>query len=119
MAPARTAAEAALCSIWAEVLELDEVGIHDPFLDLGGQSLAAARIIARIAETLRVDLPLRALFETPTIAQLGTVIAERLARGSERAAQERILAELERLSETDADRLAAEQAAALREESHE
>jgi len=111
MVTPRTSVEATLCAIWREVLDLDEVGVHDAFLDLGGNSLAAGRIITRMAETFHVNLPLRALFETPTVTALAAAIADRLAQGPERPAQERLLAELERLSEADAERLLADEAA--------
>jgi amino acid adenylation domain-containing protein len=106
--PARTPVEAAVCAIWREVLELDEVGIHDPFLDLGGHSLAAGRIITRIAETFHVDLPLSTLFKAPTAAGIAAVIAASLARNADREPRDRILAELEKLSDAEAERLLTE-----------
>jgi acyl carrier protein len=66
----RTPTEEVLAGIWAEVLGLDQVGIHDSFFDLGGHSLLATQVVTRIQETLRVPMPLRILFETPTIAGL-------------------------------------------------
>jgi amino acid adenylation domain-containing protein len=103
----RTPVETSLCAIWREVLDLDEVGVADPFLDLGGTSLAAGRILARIAETLQVDLPLRLLFEAPTVAGLAAAITARGAGGGDPAAHERLLGEIEGLSEAEAERLLA------------
>ena len=66
----RTPAEELLAGIWAEVLKLDEVGIHDNFFELGGHSLLATQFVARINTAFQIDFPLRRLFETPTIAGL-------------------------------------------------
>ncbi|MCL4775752.1 MAG: amino acid adenylation domain-containing protein, partial [Burkholderiaceae bacterium] len=63
-------AERALARIWCEVLGLSSIGIHDDFFDLGGDSLAATRAVARANAALGTDLALRALFEAPTIAEL-------------------------------------------------
>jgi acyl carrier protein len=67
---ARTPTEQALSELWAEVLHLERVGIHDNFFALGGHSLLLAQLIGRIRETLHVELPLRAMFSGPTIAEL-------------------------------------------------
>jgi acyl carrier protein len=67
---ARTEAEAALVQIWEEVLGLDQVGVEDNFFDLGGHSLLATQVISRVREALHTELPLRTLFEAPTIAGL-------------------------------------------------
>lgn len=66
----RSPVEEALARIWAEVLKLEQVGVHDNFLDLGGDSLLATKLISRLREELQMDLPFRVLFESPTIAQL-------------------------------------------------
>ncbi|HKY27538.1 MAG TPA: amino acid adenylation domain-containing protein [Pyrinomonadaceae bacterium] len=66
----RNATEEKLASIWREVLKLDRVGINDNFFDLGGHSLLATQAIGRIRNSLQIDVPLRALFEAPTIAGL-------------------------------------------------
>ena len=117
--PPRTPIESILAGIVADVLGLARVGTCDNFFELGGHSLLATRVISRISGTFRVDLPLRTLFETPTVAALAAGVADRLAQGPERPTQERLLAELERLSEAEADRLLADARAEGREEPHE
>jgi amino acid adenylation domain-containing protein len=83
----RTPVEEILAGIWAGVLKLDQVGIHDNFFDLGGHSLLATQIISRIRNAFRIDLPLRALFETPTVAG----IAEHLESTRKAQAVSRVL----------------------------
>ncbi len=66
----RNAFEAAIAAIWAEVLLVERVGIHDDFLELGGDSLLATQIIARIWERLGTEIPLAAMFERSTVAEI-------------------------------------------------
>ncbi|HYX25661.1 MAG TPA: amino acid adenylation domain-containing protein, partial [Thermoanaerobaculia bacterium] len=70
----RTATEELLAGIWAEVLRLDRVGIHDNFFEIGGHSLLAVRAVSRLREVLGVDLFLRTFFEAPTVAELAAQI---------------------------------------------
>ncbi|MDF2631397.1 MAG: putative linear pentadecapeptide gramicidin synthetase LgrB, partial [Symbiobacteriaceae bacterium] len=72
----RTATEANLAAIWREVLGLNRVGIYDNFFELGGHSLLATRVISRIGTAFGVELPVRSLFATPTVAGLAAVVAE-------------------------------------------
>ena len=96
--------ERLLTEIWQEVLEIDCVGIHDNFYDLGGDSLAATRIVAKIVQHLQLEVPLRALFQAPTVAEMAAVITADLGESTEAAGLERVLAELEALSEEEAQR---------------
>ncbi|MBV7336777.1 amino acid adenylation domain-containing protein [Chloroflexi bacterium TSY] len=70
----QTPMEEMLARLWGEVLGLEQVGRHDNFIELGGHSLLASQLIARIRDTFQVDLSLRRLFETPTIAAVADFI---------------------------------------------
>jgi amino acid adenylation domain-containing protein/non-ribosomal peptide synthase protein (TIGR01720 family) len=72
--PPRNAAEQRIAEIWAELLQIGQVGVHDGFFDLGGNSLLATQAAARIAAAFQTDVPLRALFEEPTVAALAARI---------------------------------------------
>ena len=77
----RTPVESALADLWAAALGIDAVGIHDEFLDLGGESLSAMRLLARIHEVFHLgDVPVRALQEAATIERMALAVTERLAR---------------------------------------
>ena len=73
MAPC-TELETALAGIWAEVLKVERVGVQDNFFELGGHSLLATQIASRVQKTLQRDVPLRAMFECSTVAELAEYI---------------------------------------------
>ncbi|HVT17886.1 MAG TPA: non-ribosomal peptide synthase/polyketide synthase [Thermoanaerobaculia bacterium] len=65
-----------LAGIWAEVLGLDRVGLEDNFFDLGGHSLLATQVVSRLRAVLAIEVPLRALFESPTLAGFARAVEE-------------------------------------------
>ncbi|WP_448649233.1 amino acid adenylation domain-containing protein [Pseudomonas corrugata] len=75
----RNPLETAVAAIWAEVLGRDTIGVEDNFFTLGGHSLLATQIVARLRNHFKLDLPLRTLFEQPTVALLAVNIAARQA----------------------------------------
>jgi acyl carrier protein len=66
----RDETELALAEIWAEVLGLEQVGVHDNFFELGGDSVSSIRVVSRIRQAFEAEIPVRTLFLAPTIAQL-------------------------------------------------
>ena len=70
----RTSEEQVVAQIWAEVLRLERVGINDNFFELGGHSLLATQAISRLRKAFELDLPLRLIFESPTVATLSESI---------------------------------------------
>lgn len=99
----RTETEEMLARIWSELLKVPRVGIHDNFFEMGGHSLLATQIMSRLREELRIEVPLRRLFECPTIAELAAALEECRAKStaeSDRVA--RMLAEIDQLSEEEA-----------------
>ena len=76
----RNALEAAVAALWCEVLGVQKVGVHDEFLALGGDSLKATMIVARLSSRLGLNVPLSTLFEASTIARLSSAIASRRGR---------------------------------------
>ncbi|HEY0730622.1 MAG TPA: phosphopantetheine-binding protein, partial [Pyrinomonadaceae bacterium] len=72
----RTSIEQSLAAIWSDLLGVPQIGIHDNFFDLGGHSLLTTQLISRVREQFNVDLPLRQVFQQPTIAALATSIVQ-------------------------------------------
>ncbi|MBS1808491.1 MAG: amino acid adenylation domain-containing protein [Acidobacteria bacterium] len=83
----RTPTEALLANIWASVLKREQIGVYENFFDLGGHSLLATQIVARIRQAFRLELPLRTLFETPTVAGITETIVATQQRDSGLQAQ--------------------------------
>ncbi|HEY0169639.1 MAG TPA: amino acid adenylation domain-containing protein, partial [Pyrinomonadaceae bacterium] len=80
-APLRTQTEGVVAAMWAEVLGLESVSAEDNFFELGGHSLLATRVFSRVREAFKVELPIRTIFDAPTLAQLARRIEEAAAGG--------------------------------------
>jgi acyl-CoA synthetase (AMP-forming)/AMP-acid ligase II len=83
----RTPIEETLARVWAQILGIERIGVRDNFFEIGGHSLLATRVMSRVREAFNVDLPLRAFFENPTIAQLAELVEEARGRGEENRTQ--------------------------------
>jgi len=79
----RTPIEEVLAAIWFSILKLEHVGIYDNFFELGGHSLLATQVISRVRSSFQIELPLRCLFESPTIAGLAKRIEVVMRSGQE------------------------------------
>jgi amino acid adenylation domain-containing protein len=103
----RSLDEQTIAAIWSEVLDVEKVGIHDNFFQLGGHSLRATQIVSRMRQQLGWDVPIRAIFESPTIAGLSARFAPRPA--AEPITDDEVMAELmdelDGLSDMDLDEL--------------
>lgn len=102
MAP-RDPTERALAGLWRELLKLDEVGIDEDFFELGGHSLTATRLVSRIRIEFEADIPLRAIFENPTIESLALQIAKKRAESVASGDVEDMLRDLESFPEQPGD----------------
>ena len=102
----RTPTEEAVAAIWASVLGLDRVGVKDDFFAIGGHSLLATQIVAQIRSDFSINLPVHALFSSPTVEALSKQIVELMETGAD-ADTEDLLAELEGLSDEEAQYLLA------------
>jgi amino acid adenylation domain-containing protein len=80
--PPRTAIEEVVANVWAGVLEVERVGVTDSFFELGGNSLLATLVIARVRSALRVEVDVRQLFEGPTVVQLSAAVESALKSGA-------------------------------------
>ncbi|MDZ4343798.1 MAG: amino acid adenylation domain-containing protein, partial [Candidatus Binatia bacterium] len=110
----RTPVEELIAEIWVEVFKLDKVGIHDNFFDLGGHSLLATQVVSRLRDGLRVELPLRTMFEKQTVEELAMVIAKIQVEKTEGDAVASILADIESLSDEEVEELVAKETVRIR-----
>ncbi|HVR95693.1 MAG TPA: beta-ketoacyl synthase N-terminal-like domain-containing protein [Thermoanaerobaculia bacterium] len=106
--PPGTEVERAIAAVWEQSFGIDQVGVHDNFFDLAGNSLLAIQIVTRISSELKVNLPMASLLEAPTVAELAArVEADRSVHAAQAAPaetdMERLLREIESLSPEEAE----------------
>ncbi len=90
----RTDLERQIAAIWKDILGIDRIGVHDNFFDVGGHSLKVVQVLSRMRTALQVDLPLRRVFEGPTVAEVAIGVLETFAEGLDAAELAGILAEV-------------------------
>jgi hypothetical protein len=98
----RTPVEQILAEIWTSVLGLQQVGINDNFFELGGHSLLGTQIVSRVRSLFEVELPLRCIFESPTIALLALEITSLKLKDIDNRELDLLLREVEQLSDEQA-----------------
>ena len=101
-APPRTPLEELLASAWREVLKLERIGIYDNFFDLGGHSLLAAKVTSIVRNLVDVEFGMVDVFQAPTIAELAELLYPRAAQKESADEMASLLAELESLSDEEA-----------------
>jgi amino acid adenylation domain-containing protein/non-ribosomal peptide synthase protein (TIGR01720 family) len=99
--------EEAVAGIWSELLGVEQVGIYDNFFALGGHSLLAAQVLVRVRDKFAVDVALQSLFDTPNVAGLALAVMQSQSQVLDVSETNDILAELEALSEEEAQTLVA------------
>jgi acyl carrier protein len=112
-----TAAERRLAGIWAEVLRVERIGARDDFFALGGHSLLAAQVVSRVRQAFGAELPLRAVFERPTVAELAVLLPADVAAAeqppedaiaaSAHGMEDQLLDRIDELSDAEIERLLA------------
>jgi amino acid adenylation domain len=98
-----TPIEEDVASIFRDVLRVENVGIYDDFFDLGGHSLLVTQVISRVNSAFQIEMPIRVLFDTPTVSGLVAAIVESQAGQFEDEALSQMLADLEELAEDEVD----------------
>jgi acyl carrier protein len=98
-----------VADLWKEILKVEPISVDDRFLELGGDSILAGRITARLCTLYSIELPMPILFATPTVAAIAEVIERKTAGPSDDHEIENFLAAIENLSDDEAARLLAEE----------
>jgi acyl carrier protein len=111
----RTAVEKVLAGIFSEMLSLERVSVDESFFDLGGHSLLATQVLSRVREAFQVELPLRKLFKTPTVAGLAADILEDEGQRDRIEHTAELLLKLTSLSDKEVDDLLAEKIGSIEE----
>lgn len=101
----RSVTEEKLAAIWAELLRIERVGVHDNFQDSGGHSLLAFQLVSRVRDVFQLELPLSSVFESPTVTELAILITHKLTQRADQEKIKELLAHIEQLSPDEVDRV--------------
>jgi acyl carrier protein len=99
----RTPIEEALSGIWSEAMDIEQISVHDDFFELGGHSLMATKVVSRIREAFQIELPLRYIFEAPTVAKLAARLMQDTSQQERLEKIAQALVELSQLSEDEVE----------------
>jgi amino acid adenylation domain-containing protein len=99
----RTPLEEVVTQLWAEVLNVERIGVHDNFFDLGGHSLLATQIIAQVRDSFQVDLPLRSVFGAPTVASFSAEILQHASAPARVEKTAQLLIQIAEMSDTEVE----------------
>jgi hypothetical protein len=105
---ARNPVEEVLAGIWSEVLERPRIGVHDDFFRIGGHSLLAAKVLARVREAFAIDVPIHRMFAVPTVSGLADVLTELQAEPGQVATIAALRVEVASLSDDEVRKLLGE-----------
>ncbi len=97
----RNEVERTLVDIWQQLFGIEQVGVHDNFFDLGGDSLFGSMLISRLCQTFEIELSYQSIFNAPTIAELAEAIVQKLVEQTDQEALAQALADIQKLSEDE------------------
>jgi len=101
----RTPVEKEIAAVWSELLKHEQIGVHDNFFELGGHSLLAIQLLSRLRSAFDVEIPLRRLFESPTVEGISITIGESQIEKTDEELMAQMLSEMEGLSDDEAQSL--------------
>ena len=101
--PPRTPVEELLAGIWADVLGLEAVGLRESFFDIGGHSLLATQVISRVRDALQLEVPLRSLFQNPSVSTLAASVLQQAPDPTKTVRIAEVLLRVARLSDTEVE----------------
>jgi surfactin family lipopeptide synthetase A len=97
----RNPIESIIGSLWSEVLKVEQIGVSDNFFELGGHSVLAAMLISRLRQLFHLEMPLRRLFEAPTLADFSDMVIRNLLSEEDELSRERIMKEIEHMPQEE------------------